>query len=79
MKYCAPFTILVALLLLTQCDSGQEKRIDRLEAEIREIRSDTRDQVNGLGDRVEAAEAKVGTSSSATNLEERFTTLNKPL
>ncbi len=43
-----------------------QERVDRLEAELREVRSNTRDEVNTLADRVEAAEAKVGDAPAAS-------------
>jgi len=75
MRNSVSISAALALFLLGGCNEDLEKRIDRLEAELREVRSDTRDQVNGLGDRVEAAEAKVENSSSAKNLEKRFANL----
>ncbi len=76
MKIRASYSAFFALFLLMGCsDKELQKRVDRLEAELREVRSDTRDQVNVLQDRVEAAEAKVGPSTSTTNIEERLSKL----
>ncbi len=77
MKFHVPVIALLVLFLFSACENNQKERIDRLEAELRGIRSDTRDQVNELSDRVEAAEAKVGKSSSTVNLEERFAVVDK--
>ena len=54
---------LFLLFLNSGCNDTQ--RLDRLESEIRTIRSDTGDEVATLRERVEAAEAKVGAGGSA--------------
>ncbi|MEM7699163.1 MAG: hypothetical protein AAF236_12250 [Verrucomicrobiota bacterium] len=65
-----------ALLVLTACtDSGLEQRVDRLEAELREVRSDTRDQVRDLTGRVISAETTVGIDPDSEPITDRFTRL----
>ena len=63
-------------VFLSGCNDAMEKRMDRLESDLRTERSDSRDRINELQDRLEAAEAKLGKSKSAVNLEERFVTLD---
>lgn len=59
-------------LLLSGCNQDLEDRIDRLEAELREVRSDTRDNVDQLKERVISAETKVGVSSDGMSFEDRI-------
>ncbi len=59
-------------LALTGCNKDLVERIDRLEAELRGVRSDTRDQVEELKTRVISAETKVGVSSGGKTLDERI-------
>lgn len=59
-------------LVLTGCNKDLVERIDRLEAELRGVRSDTRDQVEELKTRVISAETKVGVSSGGKTLDERI-------
>ncbi|MDF1754704.1 MAG: hypothetical protein P1U89_18105 [Verrucomicrobiales bacterium] len=54
------------------CSCNDTERLDRLESEIRSIRSDTRDEVATLRERVEATEGKVGGGGGSTPIEERF-------
>jgi hypothetical protein len=63
---------LVIGLSLMGCGGDQSERIDRLEAELREIRSDTRDEVAELRTRVITAESKVGVSSTAGSFDDRI-------
>lgn len=58
-------------LSLSGCNQDLEDRLDRLEAELRGIRSDTRDEVNSLKERVISAETKVGVSDDGTSLDQR--------
>ena len=69
--------IVPALLVLTlsSCDKDLQLQVDRLEAELRGIRSDTRDTVEGLQSRVIAAEAKLGVSGTGKTLDERIALL----
>jgi|GEM_PF-456039 hypothetical protein len=67
-------TVLLALSLCA-CDKDLQQRIDRLEAELRGIRSDTRDSVEELKNRVIAAESKVGVSGTGKPLTERIALL----
>ena len=62
-------------LCLTGCNKDLEERIDRLEAELRGVRSDTRDTVDELKTRVISAETKVGVSGEGKTLDERIATL----
>ena len=62
---------MVTTLSMTGCDSGLQERVDRLEAELRGIRSDTRDSVEELKTRVIATEIKVGVNGNGKSLEER--------
>lgn len=63
------------ILLATGCNSDQLERIDRLEAELRGIRSDTRDEVKELKNRIIAAETSIGVSSGGRSFEDRVTQL----
>lgn len=70
-----PLHLAAAALLalsLTGCDKDLQLRVDRLEAELRGIRSDTRDAVDELKNRVIAAETKVGVSGEGKTLDERI-------
>jgi hypothetical protein len=62
-------------LTLSSCDKDLQQRVDRLEAELRGIRSDTRDSVDDLKNRVIAAETKVGVSGTGKTLDERIALL----
>lgn len=66
---------LVPFLLLSGCNEDLQPRVDRLEAELRAIRSDTRDTVEELKNRVIAAETKVGVSGDGKSLDERIAVL----
>lgn len=68
-------TACVALLFLTGCDKDLQERVDRLEAELRGVRSDTRDEVAELKGRVIAAETKVGVGSDGLTLDDRINAL----
>src|SRR6056297_2233512 len=65
-------TASVLMLTLSGCNQDLEDRIDRLEAELREVRSDTRDDVTGLKERVISAETRVGVSSDGMSFEDRI-------
>ena len=58
--------------ILSGCNEDLQPRVDRLEAELRAIRSDTRDTVEELKNRVIAAETKVGVSGDGKSLDERI-------
>jgi len=60
------------LVALTGCDDDTSQRIDRLEAELREVRSDTREQVSELQSRVISAENKVGVSDDGQSFTDRL-------
>ena len=62
-------------LSLSACDKDLQQQVDRLEAELRSIRSDTRETVEELKGRVIAAESKVGVSGSGKTLDERIALL----
>lgn len=66
------FTLTALCLLSPGCNEDLQQRIDRLEAELREVRSDTRDNVEELKSRVISAETKVGVSDDGKSLEERI-------
>ena len=70
----APAAVLFALFL-TGCNKDLVERIDRLEAELRGVRSDTRDTVEELKSRVISAETKVGVSGEGKTLDERIAML----
>ncbi len=73
-----PIRLAVPVLLaltLAACDKDLQERVDRLEAELRGIRSDTRDSVDDLKNRVIAAETKVGVSGTGKTLAERIALL----
>ena len=63
---------LLAALLCACSDKDLQERVDRLEAELRGVRSDTRDTVDELKNRVIAAETKVGVSGEGKSLDERI-------
>jgi hypothetical protein len=69
--------VLPALLALSlsACDKDLQLQVDRLEAELRGVRSDTRETVEELKARVIAAETKVGVSSTGKTLDERIALL----
>lgn len=60
---------------LAGCNKDLEERIDRLEAELRGARADTRDTVEELKSRVIAAETRVGLSSDGRTLDQRILSL----
>ena len=62
-------------LSLSACDKDLQQQVDRLEAELRSISSDTRETVEELKGRVIAAESKVGVSGSGKTLDERIALL----
>ena len=62
-------------LSLSACDKDLQQQVYRLEAELRSIRSDTRETVEELKGRVIAAESKVGVSGSGKTLDERIALL----
>lgn len=73
-----PIRVAAALLLLSplaSCNKDLEERIDRLEAELRGVRSDTRESVDQLKGRVIAAENKVGGGATGKTLDERISSL----
>ena len=73
-----PIRLAVPVLLaltLAACDKDLQERVDRLEAELRGVRSDTRDSVDELKNRVIAAETKVGVSGTGKTLAERIALL----
>ena len=69
--------VLPALLALSlsACDKDLQLQVDRLEAELRGVRSDTRETVEELKARVIAAETKVGVSGTGKTLDERIALL----
>src|SRR5688572_24141085 len=76
--HARPVPLLLPVLLafaLSACDDDLQQRVDRLEAELRGVRSDTRDSVDALKNRVIAAETKVGVSDSGKTLDERISLL----
>ncbi|MEM6916653.1 MAG: hypothetical protein AAF491_08825 [Verrucomicrobiota bacterium] len=78
----SPFRTLILLLAgiaLSACDKDLQERVDRLEAELRGVRSDTRDEVESLKARVIAAETSVGVSSDERTFEERISDLEGSL
>lgn len=77
-----PFKTLILLtfgLALTGCDKDLQERVDRLEAELRGVRSDTRDEVADLKARVIAAETSVGVSADGRSFDERIADLEGAL
>lgn len=62
-------------LSLSACDKDLQLQVDRLEAELRGVRSDTRETVEELKARVIAAETKVGVSGTGKTLDERIALL----
>ena len=63
---------LLAAVLCGCSDKDLQQRVDRLEAELRGVRSDTRDTVDELKNRVISAETKVGVSGQGKSLDERI-------
>jgi hypothetical protein len=63
------------IVLLSGCNSDLVERVDRLEAELRGVRSDTRDEVTELKNRVISAENRIGLSSDGPSFEERLAQL----
>jgi hypothetical protein len=70
-----PFAALLLSLGLSGCNKDLEERLDRLEAELRGVRSDTRETVDELKTRVISAETKVGVSSGGKSLDQRIQSL----
>ena len=66
-------------LVLFGCDSETQERIDRLEAELREVRSDTRDEVADLKTRVITAETKIGFSQEDGSFSDRLGSLERSI
>ena len=66
-------------LVLLGCDSETQERIDRLEAELREVRSDTRDEVADLKTRVITAETKIGFSQEDGSFSDRLGSLERSI
>ncbi len=62
-------------MLLSSCDNELQGRVDRLEAELRGIRSDTRDEVGELKNRVIAAETTVGVGGDGISITDRIAAL----
>ena len=78
----SPYTTLLPVLLglaVSGCDKDLQERVDRLEAELRGVRSDTRDEVESLKSRVIAAETSVGASSDGRSFDERLADLEGSL
>lgn len=79
MRGCLPprpiFTLFATTLLLASCNRALEERVDRLEAELRGVRSDTRESVEKISSRVSAAEAKVEPTAGGKSLTDRIQTL----
>jgi hypothetical protein len=70
------FLLLASIgIAVSGCNSDLQQRVDRLEAELRGVRSDTRDEVSELKNRVISAETKIGISSDGRSFEERVTQL----
>ncbi len=72
-------TLLLMAGALTGCDKDLQERVDRLEAELRGVRSDTRDEVEELKARVIAAETSVGVSADGRSFDERIADLEGSL
>lgn len=62
-------------LSLSACDKDLQQQVDRLEAELRGVRSDTRETVEELKARVIAAETRVGVPGTGKTLDERIALL----
>jgi hypothetical protein len=76
--HCTRFRSFFSVLLafgFSSCNKDLEERIDRLEAELRGVRSDTRDTVEELKTRVISAETKVGVSDGGKTLDQRIDSL----
>lgn len=69
--------VLPALLALSlsACDKDLQQQVDRLEAELRGVRSDTRETVEELKARIIAAETRVGVPGTGKTLDERIALL----
>ncbi|MAS94354.1 MAG: hypothetical protein CMO55_14240 [Verrucomicrobiales bacterium] len=78
-QFVALPVVITSVLMLTGCDKDLQQRVDRLEAELRAVRSDTRDQVDTLKTRVIEAENKVGVSETEKSLDDRITDLEASL
>lgn len=65
----------VGLPLLTSCNKELVDRIDRLEAELRAVRSDTRESVDEVKTRVAAAESMMGEAKAGKSLSQRVQAL----
>ncbi|MDF1826578.1 MAG: hypothetical protein P1U68_18180 [Verrucomicrobiales bacterium] len=72
-------SLLMLSLVMTGCDKDLQERVDRLEAELRGVRSDTRDEVEALKGRVIAAETSVGVSGDGRSFDERLADLEGSL
>lgn len=72
-------SLLLLGLVMTSCDKDLQERVDRLEAELRGVRSDTRDEVEALKSRVIAAETSVGVSGDGRSFDERLADLEGSL
>lgn len=64
-------------LIFSSCNNETGARIDRLEAELREVRSDTRDEVAQLKMQVIAAETKIGFSQEDGSFADRLGSLEQ--
>jgi len=73
------FATVALALLLSGCDKGLDQRIDRLEAELREVRSDTRDDVTQLKARVISAETTVGVSNDGISFDDRIALIEESM
>ncbi|MEM9017724.1 MAG: hypothetical protein AAGC68_11975 [Verrucomicrobiota bacterium] len=73
------FPVLILVLSITGCDKDLQQRVDRLEAELREVRSDTRDDVTELKNRVISAETTIGVSSDSRSFESRLSQIEGSL
>lgn len=73
------FATVALALLLSGCNKDLEQRIDRLEAELREVRSDTRDDVTELKGRVISAETTVGVSNDGISFDDRIALIEKSM
>jgi len=71
--------VVSSCLALAGCDNESQERIDRLEAELREVRSDTRDQVADLKTRVISTETKIGFSQEEGSFSDRLGSLERSI
>jgi len=69
--------VIFSSFIFSSCDNKTGSRLDRLEAEIREVRSDTRDEVAQLKTRVIAAETKIGFSQEDGSFADRLGSLEQ--